>query len=413
LVALAYGGIGLAACSRNGATAADPNVAYYTCAMHPSVRSQDPNGRCPICGMNLIPVMKKSAVELRQSIALGTPPGPAEFSVPVDRQQQIGVTYAAAEKRPLRRTIRAFAMVEPDKSRQWNIVARVEGYVRELDVTSPGEQVTGGQPLLTISSLDLLTAERDFLTLLDARRQGADRGNDRLIQAARDRLEQWNVPPQQIAQLERTRKPSGLLTLCSPITGVVRQAPPEQGRKVMTGDVLSTIADLSVVWVLAQFYEDDSPALTIGQKVSATVRGYPGETFAGRIAVIDPFLDESTRTTRVRIDIPNPGLKLQPGMDANVELTADMGEGLTIPLSAVMPTGERALVFVDKSGGRIEPRYIDLGGTFDDRYEVKRGLQEGERVVASGNFLIDAESQVQGAVKAFDDPENAKSREGL
>jgi Cu(I)/Ag(I) efflux system membrane fusion protein len=181
----------------------------------------------------------------------------------------------------------------------------------------------------------------------------------------------------------------------------------------MTGDVLSTIADLSVVWVLAQFYEDDSPALTIGQKVSATVRGYPGETFAGRIAVIDPFLDESTRTTRVRIDIPNPGLKLQPGMDANVELTADMGEGLTIPLSAVMPTGERALVFVDKSGGRIEPRYIDLGGTFDDRYEVKRGLQEGERVVASGNFLIDAESQVQGAVKAFDDPENAKSREGL
>jgi Cu(I)/Ag(I) efflux system membrane fusion protein len=128
--------------------------------------------------------------------------------------------------------------------------------------------------------------------------------------------------------------------------------------------------------------------------------------------VVDPFLNAMTRTTRVRIDIPNPDLKLRPGMYANVELAVDMGEGLTIPISAVMPTGERSLVFVDKGEGRLEPRYIDLGGTFDDRYEVKSGLQEGERVVASANFLIDAESQVQGAVKSFDGPDNAKAGDG-
>jgi Cu(I)/Ag(I) efflux system membrane fusion protein len=412
LITLAYGTMGIVACSRKNGTAADPNVAYYTCTMHPFVRSQDPNGKCPICGMNLVPVMKKDAVALGESIAMGTPAGPSEFSVPVERQQQIGVTYAAVEERPLLRTIRAVGMVEPDKFRQWNLVARVEGYVQKLEVASPGEEVSQGQPLLTIYSADVLTAERDLVNLLGTRGHGAGGGNDPVIQAARERLEQWNMTAEQIAELERTRKPSQFLTLCSPFGGVVQQAPPEQGRRVMVGDSLLAVADLSVVWVWAEFYEEEGPMLAKGQKVSLTVRGYPGEKFEGRIELIDPFLNELTRTTRARIDFPNADLKLRPGMYANVELTVDMGEGLTIPVSAVMPTGERTLVFVDKGGGRLEPRFIDLGGTFDDRYEVKGGLQEGERVVASANFLIDAESQVQGAVKAFEGPEDGKSGDG-
>jgi len=149
--------------------------------------------------------------------------------------------------------------------------------------------------------------------------------------------------------------------------------------------------------------------LARGQEASVTVRGYPGEVFEGRVGLVDPFVNELTRTTRARIDIPNASLKLRPGMYANVKLTIDKGEGLTIPVSAVMPTGERALVFVDKGGGTLEPRFIDLGGTFDDRYEVKSGLREGERVVASANFLIDAESQVESAVKSFEGPEDSKS----
>jgi Cu(I)/Ag(I) efflux system membrane fusion protein len=241
-----------------------------------------------------------------------------------------------------------------------------------------------------------------LVNLLDTRGQGGGGGNDQLIQAARERLEQWNVTAEQIAELERTRKPSQYLTLCSPFAGVVRQAPPEQGRKVMVGDLLLAIADLSLVWVWAEFYEEDGPMLATGQSVSLTVRGYPGEVFEGRVGLIDPFLNELTRTTRVRIDISNADLRLRPGMYANAKLTIEKGEGLTIPVSAVMPTGERALVFVDKGEGRLEPRFIDLGGTFDDRYEVNGGLREGERVVASANFLIDAESQVEGAVKSFE-----------
>jgi Cu(I)/Ag(I) efflux system membrane fusion protein len=412
LITLACGTMGMVACSRKSGTVADPNVAYYTCTMHPFVRSQDPNGKCPICGMNLVPVMKKDAVALGESIAMGTPAGASEFSVPVERQQQIGVTYAAVEKRPLLRTIRAVGTVEPDKFRQWNLVARVEGYVQKLDVASPGEEVSEGQPLLTIYSPDVLTAEQDLVSLLEARRQGVDDAADRSLEAARRRLEQWSMTAEQIAELERTRKASELLTLCSPFGGVVLQAPPEQGRRVMVGDSLLAVADLSVVWVWAEFYEEDGPLLAKGQKVSLTTRGYPGEVFEGRVGSVDPFLNELTRTTRVRIDIPNVDLRLRPGMYANVELTVDMGEGLTIPVSAVMPTGEQPLVFVDKGEGRLEPRYINLGGTFDDRYEVKNGLREGERVVASGNFLIDAESQVEGAVKSFEGPEDAKSEDG-
>jgi Cu(I)/Ag(I) efflux system membrane fusion protein len=396
LAALAYGVIGLAACSRQSGTAADPNVAYYTCAMHPSVRSQDPHGKCPICGMDLVPVPKKNAMELGQSIAVGTLGGPSRFRVPVERQQQIGVTYAAAERRQLRRTIRAVGIVEPDKSRQWILSARVDGYVEKLEVTSPGEIVTKGQPLLTIDSPDLLTAERELITVLERRSV-----NDRAVQAARERLDQFGVSAEQIAGLERTRTPARFLTLCSPSAGVVQQAPPAQGSKVTAGDSLLAVADLSVVWVWAEFYEEEVPILAAGQKVSLSARGDPGESFEGRVGLVDPFLDPSTRTARVRIDIPNAGLKLRPGMYANVELTLDMGQGLTIPVSAVMPTGERSLVFVDKGQGMLEPRYIELGGTFDERYEVKSGLRETERVVASGNFLIDAESQVQGAVKSF------------
>ena len=173
----------------------------------------------------------------------------------------------------------------------------------------------------------------------------------------------------------------------------------------MPGDHLVDVADLSVVWVWAEFYENELPMLARGQKVAVTVKSYPGETFTGELSLISPFVMEAQRTARVRIDIANSDAKLRPGMYANIELAMDMGEGLTIPVSAVMPTGLRSLVFLDKGEGKIEPRFIQLGGRFGERYEVKSGLKEGERVVASANFLIDAESKVQGAVKTFDAPQ--------
>jgi Cu(I)/Ag(I) efflux system membrane fusion protein len=325
--------------------------------------------------------------------------------VPVERQQQIGVTYATAEKKALRHTIRSVGMVVPDKTRHWEFVARVEGYVQKLYVTSPGESVEAGQPLLAIYSPELTTAEREIVNLLDARDRSssaeARANSERLIEAGRRRLEQWNITAEQITALEKTRKPVEFLTLNSPFKGVIEDVPVEQGRKVMIGDHLVAVADLSVVWVWAEFYEDELPMLEKGQKVRLNTNSYPGEIFEGAVSLIDPFLAETKRTAKVRIDIPNTDFKLRPGMYVNLDLAMDMGEGLTIPVSAVMPTGARSLVFVDKGNGALEPRLVQLGRKFGDSYHVLDGLKEGDRVVASANFLIDAESKVQGAVKSF------------
>jgi Cu(I)/Ag(I) efflux system membrane fusion protein len=332
---------------------------------------------------------------------------PSEFVVPVERQQQIGVTYAKVERKPLRHTIRAVGLIVPDKTRNWQFVSRVDGYVQKLDVTAPGELVGKDAPLLSIYSPDLLTSEREFVELLRMRDQAkskeARETPQRLIESARRRLHLWNVTEQQIADLEKTRKASDTLTLLSPFRGVVQSVPVEQGKSVKVGDMLVEVADLSVVWVWAEFYENELSMLNVGQKFAITAKSYPGQKFEGTLSVINPFLDELKRTAKVRIDINNPDFKLRPGMYVNAELGMDMGEALTVPVSAIMPTGTRSVVFVDKGDGKLEPRIVQLGSKYGDIYEVQSGLQENERVVSSANFLIDAESKVQGALKGFEE----------
>jgi membrane fusion protein, copper/silver efflux system len=434
LVALLFSAA-TAGCVKKGASGKPSNVNYYTCTMHPSVHSKDP-GKCPICSMDLVPVMKKEGGEASPQPQgeetkggekkapsgemqgmpgmPGMKPGemkgaekPSEFVVPVERQQQIGVRYAKVERKPLRHTIRAVGLIVPDKTRNWQFVSRVDGYVQKLDVTGPGELVDKNAPLLSIYSPDLLTSEREFVELLRMRDQAKSKDARetplRLIGSAKRRLQLWNVTEQQIADLEKTRKASETLTLLSPFRGVVQSVPLEQGKNVKVGDMLVEVADLSVVWVWAEFYENELSMLQAGQNIDISTKSYPGEKFKGTISVINPFLDEAKRTAKVRIDIPNPDFKLRPGMYVNAELAMDMGEGLTIPVSAVMPTGTRNVVFVDKGEGKLEPRVVELGSKYGDIYEVKNGLQADERVVASANFLIDAESKVQGALRGFDE----------
>ena len=443
LVTLAALLFGATSCSKEGATGKPNNVDYYTCTMHPSVHSKDP-GKCPICSMDLVPVMKKEGGEATpqpqgeeikggekkapggQMQGMPGMPGmkegqmkggekPSEFVVPVERQQQIGVRYAKVERKPLRHTIRAVGLIVPDKTRNWQFVSRVDGYVQKLDVTGPGELVDKNAPLLSIYSPDLLTSEREFVELLRMRDQAKSKDAretpQRLIESARRRLQLWNVTEQQIADLEKTRKSSDTLTLLSPFRGVVQSVPLEQGKNVKVGDMLVEVADLSVVWVWAEFYETELSMLEVGQRIGVTTKSYPGEKFQGTLAVINPFLDETKRTAKVRIDIPNPDFKLRPGMYVNAELEMDMGEALTVPVSAVMPTGTRNVVFVDKGQGKLEPRIVELGAKYGDIYEVKSGLQGDERVVASANFLIDAESKVQGALRGFE--EEQKPQEGI
>ncbi|PYL76210.1 MAG: efflux RND transporter periplasmic adaptor subunit [Verrucomicrobia bacterium] len=329
-----------------------------------------------------------------------------EFVVPVERQQQIGVTYAKVKREPLRHTIRSVGLVVPDKARNWQFVSRVDGYVQKLDVTAPGQIVDKGAPLLSIYSPDLLTSEREFVELLrmrdEAKSKDARETPSRLINSAKQRLHLWNVTDEQIEELQKTRKPQENLTLLSPFRGVVQSVPAEQGKSVKVGDMLVEVADLSVVWVWAEFYENELPMLKVDQKIDSTAKSYPGEKFEGTISLINPFLEEAKRTAKVRIDIPNPDFKLRPGMYVNAELAMDMGEGLTIPVSAVMPTGTRNVVFVNKGEGKLEPRIVQLGSKYGDSYEVQSGLHEGEQVVASANFLIDAESKVQQALNEFE-----------
>jgi RND family efflux transporter MFP subunit len=429
--------LGMASCSK-GTTAKDSNIDYWTCTMHPSVHSKDP-GKCPICSMDLVPVIKRSATPASSSGnaphhdhaamlagkptgggemqgmpgmpgikggAESRPPQTSEFVVPVERQQQIGVTYAKVERKPLEHTIRSVGLIVPDRSRNWQFVSRVDGYIQKLNVTSPGQVVDKDAPLLSIYSPDLLTSEREFVELLrmrdEAKSKDARETPQRLIESARRRLQLWNVTEQQIAELEKTRKASDMLMLLSPFRGVVQSVPVEQGKSVKVGDMLVEVADLSLVWMWAEFYENELSMLQVGQKLAITAKSYPGQNFDGTIAVIDPFINETKRTAKVRIDIPNADFKLRPGMYVNAELGMDMGEALTIPVSAIMPTGERNVVFIDNGQGKLEPRIVQLGAKYGDIYEVQSGLQEGERVVASANFLIDAESKVQGALKDFE-----------
>ena len=413
------------ACSKSSKSIKPPDVDYYTCTMHPSVHAEAP-GKCPICGMDLVPVMKKTASPSASEPSSGGGmqrmagmPGmqsgkqmsgaPShEFVVPVERQQQIGVSYATVTRGPLHHTIRAVGTVEPDLQKHWAFVARVDGYVKELFVPSAGQLVEKDAPLMSIYSPDLLTTERELVMLLrmrdEAKAKDARATPERLIASAESRLRQWSITDEQIVEIEQERHPSDALTLRSPFRGVVQEVPAHQGVNVKVGDHLIDIADLSVVWVSAEFYESELSMLKTGQSVTVTTSSYPNEGFEGQIAVINPFLEQVKRTAKVRIDIPNPDFKLRPGMYANVELGMDMGEGLTVPASAVMPTGSREIAFVDKGDGKLEPRVVEIGEQIGDHYEVKSGLAEGERVIASANFLIDAESKVQGALKDFEEP---------
>ena len=426
--------LGTASCSKGPKK--DSNIDYWTCTMHPSVHSKTP-GKCPICSMDLVPVMKERGPARSSENAphhdhaamlAGKPTGgemqgmpgmpgmkggaetkapqTSEFVVPVERQQQIGVTYAKVERKPLTHTIRSVGMIVPDRGRSWQFVSRVDGYVQKLNVTSPGQVVDKDAPLLSIYSPDLLTSQREFVELLRMRDQAKSKDAretpQRLIESAKRRLQLWNVTDQQIVELERTRKASDTLTLLSPFRGVVQSVPVEQGKSVKTGDMLVEVADLSLVWMWAEFYENELSMLQVGQKLAITAKSYPGQNFDGTIALIDPFINETKRTAKVRIDIPNADFELRPGMYVNAKLAMDMGEALTVPVSAIMPTGERNVVFIDKGEGKLEPRIVQLGGKYGDVYAINSGLKEGERVVASANFLIDAESKIQGALKDFE-----------
>jgi RND family efflux transporter MFP subunit len=425
--------VGLVACTRPANHSVAVDVDYWTCGMHPSVRSKAP-GKCPICGMELVLVASRKtdtsgspnsnqqadgSVTAHRSAGrkeLSNEDGvlqsdASEFIVPVQRQQQIGVTYAEVRRRDIRFGIRSVGALEVDQGQIFECVSRVNGYIEELQVTSPGERVAVGQPLMTIYSPDLRAPEQELINLLKVQANGSAAAGsiDQLIDLARRRLQLLNVGASEISELERTGQLTDRLILRSPFRGVVSEAPIKVGMGVKPGDRLMTVLNLSRLWLWASFYENEFGLLREGQTVTVDLPVFPNRSFAGKIGVISPTIDPLKRTAAVRIDIPNADGQLRPGMYADISAEIDVGEGLTIPFDAVLPTGSRMLVFVDKGSGKLQPRFVQVGRQFVDLagpnreryYQVTGGLQEGERVVSSANFLIDAEAQLQGAMKDF------------
>jgi membrane fusion protein, copper/silver efflux system len=393
----------VAGCGRTSAPNKPLDVDYYTCTMHPFVHADAP-GKCPVCGMTLVPVMKAGAgLPSPNETKTGTA---KEFVVPMERQQQIGVTYAVVEQKPLEREIHAAGSIAVDPQKHWTFVARVDGYVQQLYIASAGELVERGQPLLSIYSPELLTTQRELVMLLQMRDQARTADGretpSRLIVAAEARLRQWNVTPEQIADLEKSRQPNETMILRSPFRGLVLELAAQQGQSVKSGDRLVDVAELSSIWAWADFYESELAHVEAGQKVRVTSRSLPGEAFEGRIALVSAVVDQKQRISRARIDLPNPEFKLRPGMYVEVTLSVSAGEKLAVPASAILPTGRHNIAFVDKGAGKLEPRDVQLAGQFGDCYAVASGLTKGERVVTSANFLIDAEARVQNALGDFE-----------
>jgi Cu(I)/Ag(I) efflux system membrane fusion protein len=402
----------LAGCSKPGPENLPQGVSYYTCPMHPSVKAFDAKAKCPICNMNLVPVLKNGGTTNAAPSAdhnhaeAPTNETASAFSVAPERLQMIGVTFTNAEIRSMRRHLRTVGIVSPQKRRHWDFVSRVDGYIETLGVSSKGEMVTKDRALLTIYSPEVLTTEQELVNLLRIKDEGQASGNgvegiDPMIGAAERRLRLWNVADADIDQLKITRIPSNVITLRSPFDGVIQDLPVGQGQRVAAGEHLMDVADLSAVWVWADFFQDEAPFLKTGAPVKIHLGDHQSTPLMGTIEVLDPFIKESSRTVRARIDVENSSNALRPEMYVEVEMEILTEPSLAIPKTALLPTGARSIVFIDRGAGRLEPRQVEAGSRSDEFVEIRSGLKNGDRVVNGANFLVDAEARIQGALKTW------------
>jgi Cu(I)/Ag(I) efflux system membrane fusion protein/cobalt-zinc-cadmium efflux system membrane fusion protein len=325
--------------------------------------------------------------------------------------QSIGVKTGVVEFRPVRDEIRTVGNVEADETRLADVQVRFAGWVQKVYADATYKQVRQGQPLLTIYSPELVTAEQDYLVAREllAHSTGpagaaGSHGFQSLLNAATERLKHWQVPDREIARLKKSGKIRHELEIDSPASGFIIDRKAFPNMYVQPGTKLYSLADLSIVWVYAQVSQNDIGRVKVGDPASVTVDAYPGKTFPARVSFIWPEVDQATRRARVRLEIPNPEWKLLLGMFVNVELGLPLGDQLAIPASGVYQSGTRQIAFVDHGGGYFEPRDIEVGARAGDDVVVLKGLKVGERIVTSANFLIDSESQLQAAMGSFAPP---------
>ena len=332
----------------------------------------------------------------------------ATVTLSASQQRQLGVTFGSVEMRPLVADTRATGVVAFDESRIAQIAPKVSGFVDRLYVNETGQPVARGQPLLDIYSPDVLAAEQELLVAEQLQRSigqsavpGVPASSTDLVGAARRRLELWDISPAQIDDVLRTGRVRRALTIYSPASGVVVTKNVVQGQAVTAGEALYTIVDLADVWIDVELREADASLARIGARADIEITGLPGRVFKGRVAYVYPTLDTASRSVRARVVVSNSDRALKPGMYAAVHLSTASRPALTVPTSAVLRTGLRNVVFVDMGGGRLMPMEIEVGRTAGDYTEVVSGLEPGQRVATSAQFLLDSESNLGEVMRSM------------
>jgi RND family efflux transporter MFP subunit len=432
--------------SDRGGSASSAQQAKYHCPMHPTYVSDRP-GDCPICEMKLVPIpttlAQPAAAGGRRTIAFyrspmdpaihsdkpakdsmgmdfvpvyqdeversaGSIPGRAVVTLSPERRSLLGVRSEDVREMRIEKSVRTVGRVAPDERRVAHMHTKFEGYVERLYVDFTGKLVAKGDPLLAIYSPDLVATQQEYLLALRAQKQlgnsqiaSVAQGGSSLLEAAKQRLLLWDIRSSDIADIERTGTVRRTLDLYADASGFVVEKNVVQGMRVMPTDTLFVIADLSHVWVMADVYDSDLSTVRLGMPAEVTVSYQPGRTWRGAVTNIAPTVDEKTRTIKVRIEVANQGGALKPDMFTDVMLTTDMGLGLVVPDSAVIDTGERTLVFLDRPDGTIEPREIEVGVKLPAGYQVLKGLARTDRVVTAANFLLDSESSLKAALSTL------------
>ena len=368
----------------------------------------------------------KEAAENKQTAGHqqhGAPPAPPEtkeasgeakqaeetptVEIPTDKQQLIGVRTVKAAIRPLNRVIRTVGRIEYDERNLATANTKIEGWIEKLHVDYTGRYVQKGEPLAEIYSPELVATQQEFLNILRWAAQGPSAKDERtamllvkdaqtMLEAAKERLRLWDISDDQIKKIETTGKPIRTLTVYSPASGYVLQKMAVQGMRVMSGEKLFDVVDLSSVWIVADIYEYELPLIKLGQTARIGLSYFPGKEFSSQVDYVYPALASETRTAKVRFTIPNPEGVLKPQMFTNVEIKINLGNRLIVPSEAVIDTGERQIVYVDKGEGFFEPREVTVGLKADGVVEVTGGIRAGEKVASSANFLIDSEAQLKG-----------------
>ena len=422
----------------------------YYCPMHPTYTSDRP-GDCPICGMKLVkreeqakpkeadglctlhncpmvhdgrpcPMLVVSkpgeevtcpvcgthvagaGMEASASMPVG-PEGYAAILISPEKRQMIGVRTAPARRQKMARTIRTVGVVRVDETRIVHVHPKVEGWIGETYARYEGDAVKKGQPLFSFSSPDFISVQQEFLGAARMLKEmPADAGPqireaaEKNAAAARQRLLWWDVTPQQIEELDKGGLPAKALVLASPMDGIVLKKHVWAGEFMERGADFYHIADLSSVWVDARLYEMDLAVVRAGQEASVAFPDRP-DFLRGKVAYVSPTLDPETRTATARLEFSNADGRLKPGMFATAEISVDLGERLAVPAEAVLDSGTRRILFVDEGKGLLEPREVAVGAKGDGVWEILSGLEEGETVVVSGNFLVDSESRLGGALE--------------